>query len=139
MAPPAARPQPYMKSDKYKFLGMYGETPDTSGGFGQEGVDAFEKFLEAGGTLITTRQRRAVPDRVRLRAHRWTPKPCTGLNAQKPLVQAEIVKTDHPVFYGYADQIFPMKYGQGQQRSSASASPIRTTCSRASSAATRRC
>ncbi len=33
---------------------MYGETPDMSGGFGQEGVDAFEKFLEAGGTLITT-------------------------------------------------------------------------------------
>ena len=26
--PPAARPQPYQKSDKYKFLGMYGETPD---------------------------------------------------------------------------------------------------------------
>ena len=49
---PAARPQPYQKSEKYKFLGMYGETPDMSGGFGQDGVDAFAKFLEAGGTLI---------------------------------------------------------------------------------------
>jgi hypothetical protein len=41
--------------------------------------------------------------------------PVTGLNAQKPLVQAEIVKTNHPVFYGYADKIIPVKYGQGQQ------------------------
>ena len=37
-----------------------------------------------------------------------------GVNAQKPLVQAEIVKTDHPVFYGYADKIFPIKYGRQQ-------------------------
>ena len=38
-----------------------------------------------------------------------------GFNAQKPLVQAEIVKTDSPVFYGYPDKIFPVKFGQGQQ------------------------
>ena len=28
LAPPAAKPQPYQKNDKYKFLGMYGETAD---------------------------------------------------------------------------------------------------------------
>ncbi len=48
----STRPQAYQKSEKYQFLGMYGETPDMSGGFGQEGVDAFAKFLEGGGTLI---------------------------------------------------------------------------------------
>src|SRR5205823_3421716 len=32
LAPPAARPQPYQKTDKFQFLGMYGETPDMSGG-----------------------------------------------------------------------------------------------------------
>ena len=37
-----------------------------------------------------------------------------GINAQKPLVQAEIVKTDHPSFYGYADRIFPIKYATQQ-------------------------
>ncbi len=52
LQPAAAKPAPYLKSDKYQFLGMYGETPDMSGGFGQEGVDAFGAFLEAGGTLI---------------------------------------------------------------------------------------
>jgi hypothetical protein len=42
----ASRAQPYKKSDKFKFLGMYGETEDMTGGFGQEGVDAFAAFLE---------------------------------------------------------------------------------------------
>src|SRR4029079_11069883 len=37
-----------------------------------------------------------------------------GVNAQKPLVQAEIVKTDSPVFYGYADHIIPVKYASSQ-------------------------
>ncbi|HWK09194.1 MAG TPA: M14 family zinc carboxypeptidase, partial [Vicinamibacterales bacterium] len=46
-APPAARPVPYMKSAKYKFLGMYGESPDITGGMGGEGVDAIAKFLDA--------------------------------------------------------------------------------------------
>ena len=39
----------------------------------------------------------------------------TGVNAQKPLVNAEIKKADHPAFYGYEKSIFPMKFGQGQQ------------------------
>ena len=53
-AAPAARPVPYVKSEKYKFLGMYGESDDITGGMGGEGVDAFAKFLDAGGTLICT-------------------------------------------------------------------------------------
>ena len=53
LAPPAARPQPYKKTPKLQFLGMYGESDDISGGFGQPGVDAIEKFLDAGGTLVT--------------------------------------------------------------------------------------
>jgi len=49
---PAARPVPYVTGTKYKFLGMYGESPDITGGMGGEGVDAIAKFLDAGGTLI---------------------------------------------------------------------------------------
>ena len=41
------RPQPYQKSDKYQFLGMYGETADMTGGFGQAGVDAFAALPRA--------------------------------------------------------------------------------------------
>ena len=138
MAPPAAQPQPYLKSDKYKFLGMYGETPDMSGGFGQEGVDAFEKFLEAGGTLITTLGAVRFPIEFGF-ARSVDTEAVTGLNAQKPLVQAEIVKTDHPVFYGYADKIIPGEVRPGPAGLPASAWPTRTTCSAGSSAATRQC
>ena len=50
--PPATRPVPYLKSEKFRFLGMYGESADITGGMGGEGVEAFAQFLDAGGTLI---------------------------------------------------------------------------------------
>ena len=114
MQAPAARPQPYKRTDKLKFLGMYGETDDMTGGFGQAGVDAFEAFLEAGGTLITTLQATRFPIEFGF-ARSVDTESLTGVNAQKPLVHAEIKKADHPAFYGYEKSIFPMKFGQGQQ------------------------
>jgi hypothetical protein len=114
MQAPAARPQPYKRTDKLKFLGMYGETDDMTGGFGQAGVDAFEAFLEAGGTLITTLQATRFPIEFGF-ARSVDTESLTGVNAQKPLVNAEIKKADHPAFYGYDKTIFPMKFGQGQQ------------------------
>ncbi len=114
LAPPAARAQPYQKTDKFKFLGMYGESADISGGFGQAGVEAIEKFLDGGGTLITTLQAVRFPIEFGLARSIDTEAP-TGVNAQKPLIQAEIVRTNHPVFYGYENKIFPIKFGQGSQ------------------------
>ncbi|MDQ8154369.1 MAG: M14 family zinc carboxypeptidase [Gemmatimonadota bacterium] len=112
LAKPAAKPQPYQKSDKYKFLGMYGETADMSGGLGQNGVDAIAAFLNGGGTLI------AVGDAARLPiefgfARTVDKTPVPGLTAQRPLVQAEIVRPEHPVFYGYAGTKMPVKYVGG--------------------------
>jgi len=114
MAPKAAHPQPYMKTDKYKFLGMYGESPDISGGFGQAGVDAFGKFLEQGGTLITALQADRFPIEFGF-AHTVDSENPAGVQAQKPLIQAEIVKAGSPVFYGYENKIFPIKFPQGSQ------------------------
>jgi len=60
LAPPAARPQPYQRSDKYKFLGMYGETADMSGGFGQTGVRrTIEKVLARRSARIHARRSRS--------------------------------------------------------------------------------
>jgi hypothetical protein len=105
MAPKAAKPQPYKQ---------YGSTDDMSGGFGQAGVDAFGKFLEQGGTLI------AVQGAVRFPIEfGWartvdveTPQ---GMNAQKPLVNAEISNPNSQIFYGYENTIFPVKFTQGAQ------------------------
>ncbi|HEV8150756.1 MAG TPA: hypothetical protein VGP61_11275, partial [Gemmatimonadales bacterium] len=114
LAPPAAKPQPYQRSDKYKFLGMYGETADMTGGFGQAGIAAFEQFLAEGGTLIATLGAVRFPIEVGF-AHTIDTESPAGVTAQKPLVQAEIKRADHPVFYGYEKTIFPVKFGQGSQ------------------------
>jgi hypothetical protein len=109
--PPAARPVPYMKDAKYKFLGLYGESPDITGGMGGEGVDAFAKFLDAGGTLIS------MGDAVRFPADLGFARTVDASGttsrdfyAPRPLVNAEIVRPEHPVFYGYAERTMPVKY-----------------------------
>jgi hypothetical protein len=110
-APPAARPVPYMKTDKYKFLGMYGESPDITGGMGGEGVDAFAKFLDGGGTLICTGGAVQFPTEFGLaRTVDASGNTSNAFYAPRPLVNAEIVKPEHPVFYGYTEKIMPLKY-----------------------------
>jgi hypothetical protein len=112
LQPAAAKPVPYLKSDKYQFLGMYGESPDMSGGFGQEGVDAFAAFLDAGGTLIAAGPSARFPIDFGW-AHTVDTDTVTGLTSQRPIVQAEISRPDHAVFYGYADKTLPIKYVTG--------------------------
>ncbi len=112
MAPKAANPTPYKKSDKYQFLGMYGETDDMSGGFGQKGVDAFAAFLEAGGTLIAVGEASRLPIEFGW-AGTVNKTSVPGLTAQRPLIEGEIIKTDHPVFYGFANKTIPVKYVGG--------------------------
>jgi hypothetical protein len=114
LAPPAAKPMPYMQSEKYKSLGVYGSSPDITGGFGATGVDAINKFLDAGGTLITTLQSVRYPIEFGLARSVDTENPA-GVTAQKPLITAQIMRPEHPVFYGYGSKIFPIKFGQGSQ------------------------
>jgi hypothetical protein len=112
--PPADRPVPYLKTEKYKFLGMYGETADVTGGLGGRGVDAVARFLDAGGTLI------AMGNAVRFAADmglaRTVDASGTTTNAfyaPRPLVNAEVLRPDHPVFYGYTEKLMPVKYVGG--------------------------
>jgi len=112
LAPAAERPEPYQQSEKYRFLGMYGETPDMTGGFGEDGVRAFESFLDRGGTLIAAGRAVRFPIEFGF-ARTVDTEPPEGVGAQKPLVQAVISNRDHPVFYGFADSIFPVKYDRG--------------------------
>jgi hypothetical protein len=110
-AAPAARPVPYMKTDKFKFLGDYGSSPDVTGGMGGEGADAFAKFLEAGGTLICTGAAVQFPTELGLaRTVDASGSTTNAFYAPRPLINAEIVKPEHPVFYGYTERIIPLKY-----------------------------
>jgi hypothetical protein len=112
--PPAAKAVPYMKDAKYKFLGMYGESPDITGGMGGDGVDAIAKFLDAGGTLV------AMGNAVRFATEQGFARTvdasgATSPNfyAPRPLVTGEVLRPEHPVFYGYADKMLPIKYQNG--------------------------
>ncbi len=109
---PGPRPQPYQKTAKYRFLGMYGETPDMTGGVGVEGVAAFEKFLEGGGTLIAAGPAVRFPIEFGW-AHTVDAEAIAGVAAQRPVIEADIVRPDHPTFYGYADRSLPVKYVGG--------------------------
>jgi hypothetical protein len=110
-APPAEKPVPYMRSEKYKFLGMYGESPDVSGGMGGAGVEAFAKFLDAGGTLITMGEASRFPSELGfVRSVDASGSTSAQFYAPRPIVNAEILKPEHPVFYGYTDKIIPVKY-----------------------------
>jgi hypothetical protein len=109
--PPAARPVPYMKDAKYKFLGMYGESPDITGGMGGEGVDAFAKFLDAGGTLVTMGNAVRFPTELGFaRTVDASANTSNNFYAPRPIVSAEVVRLDHPVFYGYTEKTMPVKY-----------------------------
>ncbi len=109
--PPAARPVAYTKDPKYTFLGMYGDSPDITGGMGGEGVDAFAKFLESGGTLIAMGNAVRFPTELGFaRTVDATGNTSADFYAPRPIVNAEVLRLDHPVFYGYTDRIMPIKY-----------------------------
>ena len=112
--PAAAKPIPYQKDAKYKFLGMYGESPDITGGMGGEGVDAVAKFLDAGGTLIAMGNALRFATEFGLaRTVDASSSTSRDFYAPRPLVNAEVIRPEHPVFYGYADRMVPVKYQNG--------------------------
>jgi hypothetical protein len=90
---------------------MYGESPDITGGMGGESVDAFAKFLDAGGTLITLGNAVRFPAELGLaRTVDASGTTSSSFYAPRPLVNAEILRLDHPVFYGYTEKMMPIKY-----------------------------
>ena len=46
-------PIAYKKSDRFRNLGMYGESEDITGGMGLDGVAEIDKFVKSGGVLVT--------------------------------------------------------------------------------------
>jgi hypothetical protein len=113
MQEPMDKPVPYLRTDRYQFLGMYGESPDITGGFGQAGADAFAAFLQGGGTLIAVGASARLPIDFGWAGTVETA-PVPNLVTQRPLLQAEIVRTEHPVFYGYGSATIPVEYVGGQ-------------------------
>ena len=106
-------PLAYTKTDEFKFLGEYGSTDDIRGGFGIEGVLELERFVQAGGVLITLGGASYFPAEFNLAPHVAATRQSNTFYAPRPIVNAEIRRPDHPIFYGYDEKVVPTKYTNG--------------------------
>ncbi|MGE5814440.1 MAG: M14 family zinc carboxypeptidase [Acidobacteriota bacterium] len=107
------KPLAYTKTDTFKNLGIYGESDDIRGGMGLEGVLEFQKFLNEGGLLVTLGTASYFPPEFGIvddvEASRTSPQ----FYAPRPIVEAEILKPNNPIFYGYTKTKIPVKYVNG--------------------------
>jgi hypothetical protein len=110
---PKKEPLPYTKTEQFKYLGAYGSSPDITGGMGLEGVVELQRFVQKGGLLITLGISSEFPAAFgltrRVEATRTSPQ----FYAPGPIVQAEILRSMHPVFYGYTQKTMPVRYANG--------------------------
>ena len=108
-----SKPLPFKKNDTYKTFGMYAETDDVRGGMGIEGVAEFEKFVNDGGLLMTFGVASFFPAEFGLVRAVDAQRPSGTWYAPGPYVQSEILRTDHPVVFGYSDKLLPVRWADG--------------------------
>jgi len=111
--PKADKPLWYKKTDKFKYLGDYGSSDDISGGMGAAGVVEFQKFVEGGGMLVTLGTSSAFPPDFGLTPTIDTSNPGAHFYAPGPIVDADILRPENPIFYGYSAKTIPVRYANG--------------------------
>jgi hypothetical protein len=111
--PKGPKPLAYTKTAEFKFLGDYGSSDDITGGMGAAGVAELQRFTEQGGLLVTLGTSSAFPPDMGL-----TPQIDAGTTSAKfyapgPIVEADILKPENPIFYGYSEKTVPVRYAGG--------------------------
>ena len=107
------QPIAYKKSDQFKNLGGYGESDDITGGMGIEGVAEFDKFVKAGGVLVTLGAASYMPAEFGLAPRVDAARTSAQFYSPGAIVDAEILQPEHPIFYGYDKKIVPVRYASG--------------------------
>jgi hypothetical protein len=110
---PHSKPLAYAKSAEFPTLGMYGETEDTSGGMGLQGVGEFEKFVSEGGTLITMGASSFFPAETGITHLVDATRTSAAFYAPGPIVEMTVSRPTHPVFYGYTEHTMPVRWASG--------------------------
>lgn len=110
---PRDEPIAYTRTDEYRNLGLYGSSEDITGGMGLEGVLELQRFVEGGGLLITLGSATTLPPDFGLTRDINASRTSGQFYAPRPIVQAQVLRPEHPLFYGYADTILPIKYANG--------------------------
>ena len=106
-------PLAYRKDPQFPTLGTYGETDDVTGGMGLEGVLELQKFVDDGGVLITLGASSYMPAEFGLLREVTATRPTGAFYAPGPIVQAEILRPEHPLFFGYGKTMVPVRYANG--------------------------
>ncbi len=107
------KPLAYTKSAEFPTLGAYGESEDIAGGMGLPGVVELDKFVKDGGLLITLGGASYFPAEFGITQTVDAARPTPQFYAPGPIVEAEILKPLHPIFYGYTQKIVPVRYANG--------------------------
>ena len=107
------KPLEYKKSDQFKTLGDYGQSDDITGGMGLEGVVELQKFVENGGLMITLGTASSFPADFGITRKVEASRTSAAFYAPGPIVQAEITRPVHPIFYGYTDKTIPVRWANG--------------------------
>ena len=94
-------------------MAIYGESEDITGGMGLAGVAEFEKFIEAGGLLVTLGSASFFPPEFGLTRTIDAGRTSPQFYAPGPIVEAEILQAAHPIFYGYRKKTIPVRYANG--------------------------
>ena len=110
---PSRGPLAYTKTERYQFLGDYGSSEDITGGIGIDRVLEIQRFVEAGGVLVTLGTPSYFPPDFGLTREIDARRPGSGFYAPGPIVEAEIVKPAHPIFYGYETTKLSVRYANG--------------------------
>ena len=110
---PKKVPLAYTKTAAFKFLGDYGSSDDITGGMSLEGAVEFRKFVEAGGVLITLGESSAFPAEYGITRTIDAARPSAQFYAPGPIVNAEILRAAHPIFYGYTEKTVPVRWANG--------------------------
>lgn len=107
------KPVPYTKTEQFEYLGAYGESEDITGGMALEGVLELQRFVDTGGVLITLGAASFFPPEFGLTREINATRTSGQFYAPGPIVEAEILKSQHPLFYGYRDTKIPVRYANG--------------------------
>ncbi|NJC09002.1 M14 family zinc carboxypeptidase [Polymorphobacter fuscus] len=108
--PVKGKPLPYKTNARFPTLGAYGQSDDIRGGMGLEGLAELRKFVEEGGTLITTGNASAVPASFGLVDGIGVSSPGGGFYAPGPIVKAKLLQPASPIFYGYTEDTMPVRW-----------------------------
>jgi hypothetical protein len=107
------KPLDYKRGGDFRSLGDYGESDDITGGMGLPGAEELNKFVQAGGVLITLGASSFFPAEFGLVRQVDATRPSQAFYAPGPIVETEILKPTHPIFYGYSEKKLPVRYSNG--------------------------